>query len=466
MSLRSPGRLESIARRFGRASGGNVAVLFAISLLPILGFVGAAIDYSRASKARTAMQAALDSAALMVSRDLSSGAITAAQVTAKAQTYFTSLYTNTEATGVTVTASYTAKDSTGSSTILLTGGGTVGTDFMNLFGFPTLGIGSTSTATWGGTRLRVAMALDVTGSMAYDDKLPTMKTAAKNLIESLRASAQSADDVYISIIPFAHMVNVGVSNKGADWLKWDDWNENEGSCTTYRNDYRSYDNRTDCQNAGRTWTPMSTNNWRGCVTDRDQPADTTKDAPTSNATRFPARYALLNSTVCPAQIVPMTSVYSADNATTLKGKIDALTANGGTNQPIGMAWAWLSLQTGNPLNTPAKDSNFKYTDAIILLSDGLNTMDRWPSYGNGQVQYNGQIDARQKLLCDNIRASATNTSRTVIYTIQVNTGGDPESAILRYCADSGNFFATTTASGISSAFAQIGSSLSKLRIAK
>ena len=131
-----------------------------------------------------------------------------------------------------------------------------------------------------------------------------------------------------------------------------------------------------------------------------------------------------------------------------------------------MAWAWLSLQTGAPLNTPAKDADYKYTDAIILLSDGLNTMDRWPAYGNGQTQFNGQIDARQKLLCDNIRASATNTSRTVIYTIQVNTDGDPESSILRYCADGGNFFATTTASGISSAFAQIGSSLSKLRIAK
>lgn len=466
MSRKSNVQSESLARQFVRASHGNVAVIFSIALVPILGFVGAAIDYSRANKARTAMQTALDSAALMVSKDLSSGAITSGQVTAKAQAYFASLYTNSDAGGVTVTASYTAKDSSGSSTVKLNGSGTVPTDFMNLLGFPTLGIGSSSTATWGGTRLRVAMALDVTGSMNDAGKLGAMKTAAKNLIDNLRASAQSTDDVYMSIVPFAHMVNVGTGNRNASWIKWDDWTENEGSCQQYWWDNRSYDTKTDCQNAGRTWTPLSTSAWQGCVSDRDQPADTTKDAPNTPATRFPARYQLLNSTVCPPQITPMTSIYAAGDALTLKTKIDGLTASGGTNQPIGMAWAWLSLQTGNPLNTPAKDPDFKYTDAIILLSDGLNTMDRWPSYGNGQVQYNGQIDARQKLLCDNIRASSTNTSRTVIYTIQVNTDGDPESAILKYCADSGNFFATTTASGISTAFAQIGSSLSKLRIAK
>ena len=302
MSLRSIARLQSIARRFARGSGGNVAVLFAISLLPILGFVGAAIDYSRASNARTAMQAALDSAALMVSRDLSSGAITAGQVTAKAKSYFTSLYNNTEAKGVTVTATYTAKDSSGSSTVLLKGDGSVGTDFMNLFGFPTLGIGSTSTATWGGTRLRVAMALDVTGSMNDDGKLAAMKTAAKSLVDSLRASAQGTEDVYMSVIPFAQMVNVGSSNTAATWLKWDLWDESNGSCSSWW-----YSTKSSCESAGKSWTATNRSQWTGCVTDRDQPADTTKDLPTNAATRFPAvSYSQNGSDICPQQILPMT----------------------------------------------------------------------------------------------------------------------------------------------------------------
>ncbi len=56
---------------FWRDSNGNVAVLFGIALVPILSFVGAAVDYTRANSARSSMQAALDSTALMVSKDLS-----------------------------------------------------------------------------------------------------------------------------------------------------------------------------------------------------------------------------------------------------------------------------------------------------------------------------------------------------------------------------------------------------------
>lgn len=49
---------------FCAARGGNVAITFAIATLPILGFVGAAVDYSRANSVKAAMQTALDSTAL------------------------------------------------------------------------------------------------------------------------------------------------------------------------------------------------------------------------------------------------------------------------------------------------------------------------------------------------------------------------------------------------------------------
>ena len=40
-------------------------------MIPIIGFVGAAVDYSRANSAKAAMQAAIDSTALMLSKDAS-----------------------------------------------------------------------------------------------------------------------------------------------------------------------------------------------------------------------------------------------------------------------------------------------------------------------------------------------------------------------------------------------------------
>jgi Flp pilus assembly protein TadG len=95
-------------RRFGGANHGNVAVIFAIALVPLISFVGGAIDYSRVNKARSSMQAALDSTALMLSKDLSEGLITSSQVNAKAQTCSAALYTDKEAESVSVNATYTA----------------------------------------------------------------------------------------------------------------------------------------------------------------------------------------------------------------------------------------------------------------------------------------------------------------------------------------------------------------------
>ncbi|WP_371425037.1 pilus assembly protein TadG-related protein [Tardiphaga sp.] len=445
---------KRLAARFARHDGGNIAMTFAVALVPLLGFVGAAVDYSRANAARSAMQVALDSAALMVSKDLSANpTLSAADVTTKATAYFNALYTNTNASQVAVTASYTTNSKDGS-TVTVNGTGVVATDFMKMVGFPQMGISSASTTTWGSTRMRVAIALDVTGSMQFSGKMTAMKSAAKNLIDTLSANSRMTEDLYISIIPFAQMVNVGSSNRNAAWIKWTDWDSANGS-----NVCNNYNSRGQCTSS--TWVPASHNNWNGCVTDRDQPYDTTADAPTTDSTRFLAN----QYNACPAQILPMTSAYGGTNVKTLKDKIDALSPNGGTNQPIGMAWAWLTLQIGSdPFPAPAKDSNYKYTDAIILLSDGTNTKDRW--YGNGNDP-SPEVDARQKLLCDNIKAEYVNSKRkTVVYTIQVNTDGGPDATMLKYCADSGNYYATTNASGIATAFTAIGNSLNALRVSK
>ena len=42
---------------------------------------------------------------------------------------------------------------------------------------------------------------------------------------------------------------------------------------------RSYNTKTDCENAGRTWTADNHNTWNGCITDRDQNFDTLNSAP-------------------------------------------------------------------------------------------------------------------------------------------------------------------------------------------
>src|SRR6187402_1876521 len=173
--------LARLLARFRRSHDGNIAITFAIALVPLIGFVGAAVDYTRAASARSAIQVALDSAALMVAKDDSAGSLTATQVTAKARAYFLALYKNTNATTVTVGATY-SNDPTLGSQVVLTGTGTVATAFMKVLGTPTLNLNISSTAAWGMTKLRVAMALDNTGSMSSDGKMSALKTATNNLI--------------------------------------------------------------------------------------------------------------------------------------------------------------------------------------------------------------------------------------------------------------------------------------------
>ncbi|NUR14071.1 MAG: TadE/TadG family protein [Bradyrhizobium sp.] len=429
--------------RFAAAEQGNIAVVFAIALVPVLSFIGAAVDYSRAVQARTSMQAALDSAALMLSKDVSAGTITTSEISTKAQAYFNALFTGTSAVpSVSVAAAYTASTSMGS-TIQLTGTGTYTTTFMKIAGFPTLGIGTTSTSAWGNVRMRVALVLDNTGSMAQDGKMPAMQTAAKNLVDQLSALAKANGDVYISIVPFAKDVNVGASNYNKDWVDFSEWDAANGSwsCTGNCNNWK--------------WTPANHNAWTGCVVDRDQDYDTKNTTPTSGnaGTLFPAeQYSYCNSSSSSylQPIMPLSYDWSS-----LKTRIDAMKPTGNTNQGIGLAWGWMTLSTGNPMNAPAKDTNYTYKDAIVLLSDGLNTQNRW--YSNAS-----QIDARQKKLCDNAKAE-----NITIYAVQVNTGSDPTSSVLQYCASgTDKFYLVTSASQTVSVFKDIGTSLSRLRVAR
>ena len=62
-------KFRNALRAFRAARGGNVAITFAFATLPIIAGVGAAVDYSNANAVKAAMQAALDSTALMLSKE-------------------------------------------------------------------------------------------------------------------------------------------------------------------------------------------------------------------------------------------------------------------------------------------------------------------------------------------------------------------------------------------------------------
>lgn len=73
--------LSRLAFRFTTASGANVAVIFAIALLPVLSAVGCAVDYSLATRMKAKLQSAADAASVAAVSDKSPGYIAAAKMT-------------------------------------------------------------------------------------------------------------------------------------------------------------------------------------------------------------------------------------------------------------------------------------------------------------------------------------------------------------------------------------------------
>ena len=359
-----------------------------------------------------------------------------------ATNYFKANFTNQDAQNVSLTPSYSATGPT----VTINGSATVPMAFLGLIGLPSLGISASSVTIWGQARLRVALVLDNTGSMADSGKMTALKTATHNLLTQLQNVDTQTGDVYVSLIPFVKDVNAGASNYNQNWVRWDLWNAANGSCSSLR-----YSTQSSCLSANRTWTPNNHNTWNGCVTDRDQDYDTINTAPATatTATLFPAE----QYSTCPQALIGLT-----DNWTTLSNEVDAMQPNGSTNQAIGLAWGWQSL-TQAPFTIPAFDPTYTYKQIIILLTDGLNTQDRW--YGDG-YNTSTQVDARQQILCTNIKNAGV-----IVYTVQVNTGGDPTSTLLQNCAtDPSYFFLLTSASQIVTTFQSIGTALSNLRLSQ
>lgn len=454
-------KLRRSLAAFGAARGGNVAITFALATLPLIGGIGAAVDYSRANSVKTSLQTALDATALMLSREAAT--LSNSDLQTKANNYFKAMFTRSEVKNITVSATYTA---TGGSTVVVNGSVSVPTEIMGIVGYESMTVAGSSTAKWGSTRLRVALALDNTGSMADDGKMTALKTATKNLLNQLKAAAGTNGDVYVSIVPFSKDVNVGSSNYAANWIDWTNWDENNGTCSNgngwgwgWGGGWGGTNTKSNCSG---TWTTAAHSTWNGCMMDRGTSSapgtaagyDQKVDAPvtTNTATLFPAE----QYDYCPLKMMGLSYDWTSMNSL-----VDQMYPNGNTNQPIGLVWAWQSLVGGAGLTMPAKDSNYTYQEIIILMSDGLNTADRWYS-SQTSVDNRMYQSSTGAGTCANIKAA-----NITIYTIHVNTNGDPTSTLLKSCASSTDkFWMITSASELTSVFSAIGTNLTQLRVAK
>jgi Flp pilus assembly protein TadG len=391
----------------------GVAPMFALAIVPIIGLVGAAVDYSRGNAARSAMLASLDATALMLSRD--AAGMDPAQVSAKATSFFNAQFNRPEVANLQVTATLQSPQA-GSFILDVNANGNVPTTFTKLLGQSKLDISSSAQVKWGVKKLELALVLDNTGSMASNGKMGELKTASHNLLTTLKNAAKQLGDVKVAIIPFDKIVKIGTDYASQSWV-----------------DYTVHNIQQD--------------QWQGCVQDRDQPHDTQDTTPSSDFhTKFPA---VQCSSI--TSVMTLTDILDTAGFTNLNNKIDAMNPSGNTNVTIGLVWGWHALTASEPLtqgSEPAPDKD----KVIVLLTDGENTQNRWTTSGSA-------IDARTALACNNAKAA-----NIKIYTVRVIDG---DANLLRNCATKPNmYYNVNQASELSSVFSSIAQTLANLRIAK
>ena len=220
----------------------NTAMMFGLSLVPLLVATGAGVDFARGVMVHQRMMEALDAAALAVgnattkpsSCSANSGSTSSNScydLRQTAQQYFDMNYDHTK------DANYGAP---GGVEININGQQvTLSTSLplkLSLLGISSLNVGSptvtaSSTVVWGQTKLWVALVLDNSGSMDQGDsggsKMAALKDALNNttygLLKTLKAAAATEGDVKVGIVPFASSVRPGLSSSSAylDWAEWE-----------------------------------------------------------------------------------------------------------------------------------------------------------------------------------------------------------------------------------------------------
>ncbi|HEY1921589.1 MAG TPA: pilus assembly protein TadG-related protein, partial [Tepidisphaeraceae bacterium] len=169
-------RLRALVSIFRFNKRGNVAIIFAVSAVPLIGAIGCVVDYSMAAMIKTKLQAAADQASLAAVSLNSTPMTTATNMTGNGTvsggaTYATNFFnanltTTTGYSNLTPTATVTKSGTTITSKVSFTAN--VPTLFMGVMGFHNVAISGTSTSSYTlPTYINFYLMLDVSGSMGF-----------------------------------------------------------------------------------------------------------------------------------------------------------------------------------------------------------------------------------------------------------------------------------------------------------
>lgn len=242
--------LKRQMRALRMARKGNVAMIFALSVVPLLLAGGSGIDLARSLAVRGKLYAAVDAAALAVA---SKTGITQAQAQILAQQYFDANYKLDSSFGAPAPVQVTIAGQK----VTVTSDIAMPTTLMNIAGIHNVNMTASSDVVWGQTKIWVGLALDNTGSMCEpsaspcptpgsNTKIYALKNATKSLLTMFQNASANPGDVRVSLVPFSRDVRIDTANSGASWIDWSEWDSTHGGTCSLS----SYTTAAACGGAG------------------------------------------------------------------------------------------------------------------------------------------------------------------------------------------------------------------------
>ena len=449
-----------------RNNQGNVAMTFAIALLPVIMAAGAAVDFSGLYRARSEIQTKLDAATLSAGKRLA--VLSDAEIRAEVKNFLAANLGDKEFAGLKDLSITIDREDYRLETSVT---GTYPTSFMRIAGIEHLDYRPASEIrTSPNGELEVVMVLDNTYSMSVDGKMGALKTSAKDFVHSFLDKDRKLANVKIGIVPFSNYVNVGLDNRRARWISVEKDSKKKicyekrdvigkSGCTkkTGYNDGVPYEYES-CSNytygAPYQYCYDKQVTWRGCAGSRNYPLNL-------QDRKYRIRVPGAMDQYCPRRLTQLTT-----NVSQIEREIASMYPNGETYIPTGLVWGWRVLSKTAPFREGSgykKAARNNIKKAIVLMTDGENQVSAnlpgWYGHWNRNVD-----EADQWILevCENIKKK-----NILLFTI--GFGDIPQKAldILQSCAtDQDHYVHAKDSEALAQAFANFSAQLSSLYLSK
>ncbi len=426
----------SSLERLCRGRQGNVAITFALLLVPMTLMAGAGADFARQETHRVEMQDSLDRGVL------AAASLTQTKSAQEAVAgYFKGLaYAKEISTTYKVTAGLNSREIAASASYSMP------TVFLKLAGIETLPVTVVSTALEAKQNIELSLMLDMSGSMITNDRIGKLKVAAKQFVDAM-VTDKTRDYTTISIVPYAGQVSVGKTM--FDALGGTRVHSNSSCFELPDGGYGA----APPAFSGMAQVPHFTN-WNFGKTN-------------------------MNPWWCPLDSTAIT--YLSNDAAYLKAQIDKLEMHDGTGTQNAMQWGYMLLDpaardivnaaVANGLmpkkfsGRPAKFSDPETLKIIVLMTDGLITEQYRPKDPNRSVALapdNKEITKKavsaERLfdVCD-----AAKKNNVTVFTIGFEV---TDTSQMQKCATSAGHFYPVSGLQISDAFKSIATSILKLKL--